>query len=54
MRQLWRPIVDTVAPYDAGKSIEQGLRTGAIIRLSANESPLGPSPKVVGRGRVAR
>ena len=47
MRQLWRPIVDTVAPYDAGMPIEQELRAGAIIRLSANESPLGPSPKVV-------
>ena len=47
MRHLWRPIVDTIAPYDAGTPIEQELRTGAIIRLSANESPLGPSPKVV-------
>ena len=47
MRQLWRPIVDKVAPYDAGNPIEQELRAGTIIRLSANESPLGPSPKVV-------
>ena len=47
MRQLWRRVVDKVAPYDAGKPVEQELRTGAIIRLSANESPLGPSPKVV-------
>ena len=22
MRQLWRPIVGTIAPYDAGKPIE--------------------------------
>jgi len=47
MRMLWRAIVDKVAPYDAGKSIEAELRAGAVIRLSANESPLGPSPKAV-------
>ncbi len=39
--------MDKVAPYDAGKPLEQELRAGTIIRLSANESPLGPSPKVV-------
>ena len=47
MRHLWRSVVDKVAAYDAGKSVERELRAGAIIRLSANESPLGPSPKVV-------
>ena len=47
MRYLWRSVVDKVAAYDAGKSVERELRAGAIIRLSANESPLGPSPKVV-------
>ncbi|HYU14824.1 MAG TPA: histidinol-phosphate transaminase [Candidatus Acidoferrum sp.] len=47
MRMLWRPIVDKVAPYDAGKPIEEDLRTGAVIRLSANESPLGPSPSAI-------
>jgi histidinol-phosphate aminotransferase len=47
MRRLWRPIVDKVAPYDPGKPLEEELRSGSIIRLSANESPLGPSPKVV-------
>ena len=47
MRMLWRPVVDKVAPYDAGQSIEAELRTGAVIRLSANESPLGPSPSAV-------
>jgi histidinol-phosphate aminotransferase len=40
-------VVDKVSAYDAGKPIEQELRAGAVIRLSANESPLGPSPKVV-------
>lgn len=47
MRRLWRSVVDKVTAYDAGKPIEQELRSGAILRLSANESPLGPSPKVV-------
>lgn len=47
MRRLWRPIVDKVAPYDPGKPLEEELRSGTILRLSANESPLGPSPKVV-------
>src|SRR6266498_1908307 len=47
MRMLWRPVVDKVAPYDAGKPIEEQLRAGSVIRLSANENPLGPSPKVV-------
>jgi histidinol-phosphate aminotransferase len=46
MRHLWRSVVDKVAAYDAGKSIERDLRAGTITRLSANESPLGPSPKV--------
>jgi histidinol-phosphate aminotransferase len=47
MRHLWRSVVDKVAAYDAGKPVERELRTGALLRLSANESPLGPSPKVV-------
>jgi histidinol-phosphate aminotransferase len=46
MRQLWRRVVDKVAAYDPGKSLEEELHSGAVIRLSANESPLGPSPKV--------
>ena len=47
MRKLWRAVVEKVAAYDAGKSLEQEIRAGTIVRLSANESPLGPSPKVV-------
>jgi histidinol-phosphate aminotransferase len=47
MRRLWRRAVDKVAAYDAGKSVEPELRTGAILRLSANESPLGPSARVI-------
>lgn len=50
MRQLWRPVLDKIAAYDAGKPIEaiaKDLGIEDILRLSANESPLGPSPKVV-------
>jgi histidinol-phosphate aminotransferase len=47
MRHLWRSAVDKVAAYDAGKPVERELRAGTLLRLSANESPLGPSPKVV-------
>jgi histidinol-phosphate aminotransferase len=47
MRHLWRSVVDDVAAYDAGKPLERELRAGVLLRLSANESPLGPSPKVV-------
>jgi histidinol-phosphate aminotransferase len=56
MRRLWRSVVDKVSAYDAGTSIEPEIRAGAVLRLSANESPLGPSPKVVDalRREVAR
>jgi histidinol-phosphate aminotransferase len=47
MRRLWRSVVDKVSAYDAGTPVEDELRAGAIVRLSANESPLGPSPNVV-------
>jgi histidinol-phosphate aminotransferase len=50
VRQLWRPVVERIIPYDAGKPLEtlkQELGLDALIRLSANENPLGPSPSVV-------
>jgi len=47
VRHLWRPVLDRVTAYDAGKPIEDELRAGALARLSANESPLGPSPRAV-------
>jgi len=47
VRPRWRPVLDKVTPYDAGKPIEDELRAGALARLSANESPLGPSPRAV-------
>jgi len=50
MRSLWRPVLDRIVPYESGKSLEaleQELGVEALVRLSANESPLGPSPRVV-------
>jgi histidinol-phosphate aminotransferase len=50
MRKIWREALSAVTPYEAGKSLEalaKELGLAAILRLSANESPLGPSPKVV-------
>ena len=43
-------MLDRVAPYDAGKPLEavaRELGVEAVLRLSANESPLGPSPRVI-------
>jgi histidinol-phosphate aminotransferase len=50
MRRLWRDVLDRVAPYDAGKPLEtvaRELGVDSVLRLSANENPLGPSPRVV-------
>jgi histidinol-phosphate aminotransferase len=50
VRSLWRPILDRIVPYEAGQpleALEQELGIDALVRLSANESPLGPSPHVV-------
>ena len=50
MRRLWRPVLDQIAPYDPGTPIEiltAELGLAALVRLSANENPLGPSPHVV-------
>jgi histidinol-phosphate aminotransferase len=50
MRKLWRPALDQVAPYDAGKPLDvltAELGLGALVRLSANENPLGVSPEVI-------
>src|SRR4029450_12402033 len=50
MRRLWRNVLDRVAPYDAGKALEglaQELGIETVLRLSANENPVGPSPRVV-------
>jgi histidinol-phosphate aminotransferase len=50
VRRIWRSALDTVAPYDAGAPIEalaRELGLSEVVRLSANESPLGPSPRAV-------
>ena len=50
MRRLWRDVLDRVDPYDAGKSLEvvaRELGLDTVLRLSSNENPLGPSPRVV-------
>jgi histidinol-phosphate aminotransferase len=60
VRSLWRPVVDRVTPYDPGKPFETlaselGL-ADEVVRLSANENPLGPSARVVEaiRGEATR
>lgn len=50
VRRLWRPVVDTVTPYEPGKPLEtlaEELGLVDVVRLSANENPLGPSPRAV-------
>jgi histidinol-phosphate aminotransferase len=50
MRRIWREALSAVTPYEAGKSLEaleKEMGLEAILRLSSNESPLGPSPAVV-------
>jgi histidinol-phosphate aminotransferase len=50
VRRLWRPVLDGITPYDAGKPLEVlmgELGLADLVRLSANENPLGPSPRVV-------
>ncbi len=48
MRRLWRAVLDSVSPYEAGippEKLQTDLGIDRIIRLSANENPLGPSPR---------
>ena len=50
MKRIWRLALESVTPYEAGKPLEElAKETGlpAIVRLSSNENPLGPSPRVV-------
>jgi histidinol-phosphate aminotransferase len=50
MRRLWRRVLDSVSPYEPGRPLEElqlELGLPEIIRLSANENPLGPSPRAV-------
>jgi histidinol-phosphate aminotransferase len=41
MRRLWRPVLDRLTSYETGPPLE------GLVRLSANENPLGPSPLAV-------
>jgi histidinol-phosphate aminotransferase len=50
MRRLWRPVLDRIVPYEAGTPLEvlaRELGVSELVRLSANENPLGPSPRVI-------
>jgi histidinol-phosphate aminotransferase len=50
LRRLWRPALEAITPYDAGKPLQTlmgELGLTELVRLSANEHPLGPSPRVV-------
>ena len=50
MRRLWRSVLDGLVPYDAGLPLEALARQIGrpdLVRLSANENPLGPSPLAV-------
>ena len=50
MRKLWRAAVEAVTPYETGKSLEtlvSELGLAELVRLSANENPLGASPRAV-------
>jgi histidinol-phosphate aminotransferase len=50
VRRLWRSVLDGLIPYDAGLPLEalaRELGRSDLIRLSANENPLGPSPRAV-------
>jgi histidinol-phosphate aminotransferase len=50
VRKIWRPILDAIEPYQAGPPLEAlaaEMPEVDLVRLSANESPLGPPPAVV-------
>jgi histidinol-phosphate aminotransferase len=50
VRTIWRAAVNAVTPYEAGKPLEAlvaELGLSDVVRLSANENPLGASPRVV-------
>jgi histidinol-phosphate aminotransferase len=50
VRKLWRAAVEAVTPYEAGKPLEtlmSELGLAELVRLSANENPLGASPRAV-------
>jgi histidinol-phosphate aminotransferase len=47
-RKIWRSVIDHIVPYQAGPPLEvYEQQHGPVVRLSANENPLGASPRVV-------
>ena len=47
-RTIWRSEIERIVPYQAGPALEAIERQhGSVVRLSANENPLGASPRVV-------
>ena len=47
-RKIWRSVIAKIVPYQAGPALEVYEREhGPVVRLSANENPLGASPRVV-------
>jgi histidinol-phosphate aminotransferase len=56
MRNLVIPSIERLAPYEAGKPIEELAREAGIsdaIKLASNENPLGPSPRAIEAMRAA-
>jgi histidinol-phosphate aminotransferase len=50
VRPIWRPALERITPYEAGpplEELERRLGVGELVKLSANEHPTGPSPRVV-------
>lgn len=50
VRAIWRPALDRIIPYEAGPPLEalaRQLGMTELVKLSANEHPTGPSPRVV-------
>ena len=50
VRRLWRSVLDRLTVYDADPPLEAlaaELGRPDLVRLSANENPLGPSPRAV-------
>jgi histidinol-phosphate aminotransferase len=50
VRKVWRDVLDAITPYEAGKPLAElaaELGLPDLVRLSINENPLGPSPRVV-------
>ena len=50
MRNVWRDVLDPITPYETGTppaELAAQLGLPELVRLSANENPLGPAPRVV-------